>query len=124
VHPEGRTVSRDHPLRLANAKAKSLKSLLSRTRAARQRDLPYVDAAVYLSDPQLEVRLDEAGRKRVFGRAARCPGRARDATVTYRSDPARATCRLGVRAHPAHGGAPRTASQRVTARYSQRALAC
>jgi serine/threonine protein kinase len=68
TNPEGRTVSRDHPLRLANAKARSLKSLLSRTNAARQRDLPFLDAAVFLSDPQVEVRLDDAGRKKVFGR--------------------------------------------------------
>lgn len=68
TNPEGRVVSRDNPVRLANAKAKALKSVLARTKAGRSRPLPFLGAYVFLSDPQVEVRLDEAGRARVLGR--------------------------------------------------------
>ncbi len=68
--PEGRKRQRDHPLRLTNLKAKALKSLLERTGAARGFDgrLPYFEAAVFLSDPQVRLSLNERGRTATYGR--------------------------------------------------------
>src|SRR4051812_4748927 len=68
--PDGRIRRRDHPLRLANAKAKGLKSQLERTGALRQRrqTMPFVSAAVFLSDPGVRVELDEVARTGLFGR--------------------------------------------------------
>jgi serine/threonine protein kinase len=68
--PEGRTRQRDHPLRLTNLKSKALKSLLERTSAARafHGRLPFFHAAVFLSDPQVRLRLDERGRIGTYSR--------------------------------------------------------
>lgn len=68
--PEGRTKQRDHPLRLTNLKAKALKSLIERTPAARSFSgrVPFFEAAVFLSDPQVRIELDERGRLGTYGR--------------------------------------------------------
>ncbi|WP_445151347.1 BREX system serine/threonine kinase PglW [Baekduia sp. Peel2402] len=67
--PDGRSVARDSPLRLANTKAKALKSLLARSVSGHRVQLPFVTAWVFLSTPDLEVRLTEQGRVGVLGRS-------------------------------------------------------
>jgi serine/threonine protein kinase len=55
--PEGGVRVYDNPLLLANRKAKKLKSLLGRQKALRRAKLPFLKAIVFLSDPQLKIRL-------------------------------------------------------------------
>jgi serine/threonine protein kinase len=70
--PDGRPPrTYDNPLVLADRKAKRLKGLLSRQRAARGRPLPFVRPMVFLSDPELQVALDEGARGGVTLRTAR-----------------------------------------------------
>lgn len=68
--PEGRTVTLDNPRSLANRKAKALKTLLDRSRTFRRNrnDVPFVQEAVFLSDPQLVVTLGPQGRHSIYGR--------------------------------------------------------
>jgi len=79
--PDGKRRTFDNPLRLAESKAKKLKSLLLHQDALRDprlknrrgpdgkkmRDGFYVRAVVFLSDPTLKVGLDELGRSDVYG---------------------------------------------------------
>jgi serine/threonine protein kinase len=70
--PDGGRVQRlDHPLELANRKAKKLVSLLRRQPALRERDRRkggfFLQAVVFLSDPTLRVALDASGRQHVYG---------------------------------------------------------
>jgi serine/threonine protein kinase len=59
--------SDDNPLLVTNRKAKRLKSLLSRQPALRGQQIPFVQALVFLSHPELDCRLDPAGRDHVAG---------------------------------------------------------
>jgi serine/threonine protein kinase len=65
--PDGRTRPMEHPLILANRKAKRLRSLLVRQRAMVGSG-PWVQALVFLSSAALESRLHEVGRIGVSGR--------------------------------------------------------
>ena len=60
----------DNPRILANRKAKILASMLGSTQAFRKhrRDLPFVEESVFLSDADVEVRLNRHGRHNIFGR--------------------------------------------------------
>lgn len=59
--------SDDNPLLVTNRKAKRLKSLLSRQPAMRGQQVPFVQALVFLSHPELDCRLDPGGRDHVAG---------------------------------------------------------
>jgi serine/threonine protein kinase len=70
ISPEGKRRTFDNPLLLAEKKAKKLKSLLMRQpafREARFRDGFYLKAIVFLSNADLTVALDPAGRADVYG---------------------------------------------------------
>ena len=56
----GRRLFEDNPRKLANLKAKKLKSLLQPH--MRKVRLPFIEAVVFLSDPQLRCELDAGGR--------------------------------------------------------------
>src|SRR5204862_6734586 len=63
---EGRTVFIDNPVYAANTKAKKLKSLLQRQKAARHREaLPFLEALVFLSAPDLDCQVSATGMHRV-----------------------------------------------------------
>ena len=62
---EGRRASVDNPVLLANRKAKALSSLLKAKMAAQKVPLPWLDALVFLSDPDLQCDLQGAARNRV-----------------------------------------------------------
>lgn len=66
--PNGSEVRYDHPLILANTKAKRLRSLLARQPAFRREDPPWVTPLVFLSSPDLDCRLHSIGRTKVCGR--------------------------------------------------------
>lgn len=73
--PGGRPKVFDSPRSLANRKAKHLADLLNRTKAIRGyrnrhpgTPTPYVQEAVFLSDPDLTVTLSPPGRFQVYGR--------------------------------------------------------
>ncbi len=67
-YPSGAERTYDHPLILANAKAKRLRSLLARQPAFRHEQMPWVSPLVFLSSAELEVRLHDIGRTAVCGR--------------------------------------------------------
>src|SRR5882724_6733375 len=54
---QGRRVSDDNPVLLANRKAKALASLLGQQPACRKGQLPWLDALVFLSDPDFQCDL-------------------------------------------------------------------
>jgi serine/threonine protein kinase len=60
--PEGRRITDDNPRLLANRKAKALKSLLL---AQGVRGLPFLDAIVFLSAPELDCQLTTTGMNHV-----------------------------------------------------------
>lgn len=64
--PEGRAMHLNSPLSLTNRKCKVLRSLLERTMKSRP---PWVQPLIFLSDPQVQIRLAEANRTAVVGRA-------------------------------------------------------
>ncbi len=69
----------DDPLHLADSKAKRLRSLLNTQAATRRLDgrIPFIQAAVFLSQPGLTVDLAEHHRRWVFGpeqQSGRSPG--------------------------------------------------
>jgi len=66
--PNGREAHYDHPLILANTKAKRLRSLLARQPAFRNEQPPWVTPYIFLSSPELDCRLHDIGRTKVFGR--------------------------------------------------------
>lgn len=68
--PNGAEAFFDHPLILANTKAKRLRSLLARQREFKGEQPPWVTAMVFLSSPELECRLHDVGRVAVAGRDA------------------------------------------------------
>jgi hypothetical protein len=51
----------------ATRKARKLKSLLQAQPAMRGRRVPWIDGAVFLSDPELEIQLRPEGRAHVYG---------------------------------------------------------
>lgn len=57
----------DNPVIGATRKARKLKSLLQAQSVLRARRIPWIDAAVFLSDPGLEVKLRPEGRAHVYG---------------------------------------------------------
>lgn len=66
---EGKTRTISHPRLLTNRKAKRLKARLDRTKAARKRKLPFVEAVVFLSSTNLNPGgLDAVARQGVFSR--------------------------------------------------------
>lgn len=64
--PEGRTISEDNPVLLANRKAKALSSLLKAQSAARNINIPWMDAVVFLSADDLHCDLTGSARNRIF----------------------------------------------------------
>lgn len=64
--PEGRTISEDNPVLLANRKAKALSSLLKSQSATKNISVPWLDAVVFLSADDLHCDLSGAARNRVF----------------------------------------------------------
>ena len=63
----GRERSDDNPLFLTNRKAKRLKTLLSRQPAFRGQQVPFITPIVFLSNPELDVRLDPGARDGIAG---------------------------------------------------------
>ncbi|MCP4689794.1 MAG: NERD domain-containing protein, partial [Desulfobacterales bacterium] len=70
---EGRAHTDDNPLFGVNRKAKKLISLLKRQKSARNIRLPFLDALVFCSDPDLVCNLTGAARNRLCLRD-RIPG--------------------------------------------------
>ncbi len=62
---EGKRASVDNPVLLANRKAKALSSLLKAKMAAQKVPMPWLDALVFLSDPEIQCDLQGAARNRV-----------------------------------------------------------
>ena len=81
--PNGSETLLDHPLLLANTKAKRLRSLLARQSAFKGERPPWVTALVFLSSAELDCRLQDIARTATCGRdpdplppgASRPPGR-------------------------------------------------
>src|SRR5262245_55388187 len=67
---EGRTISTDNPLLLANRKAKRLKSLLQRQKAVTKTRTPFVEPLVFLSAPHVNCMREAAARHGVHSRDA------------------------------------------------------
>lgn len=67
---ERRERAEDNPLRLTNLKAKRLKSLLESKSSRRRGRLPFFQALVFLSHPEVQPRLDKVGRLGVTVRDA------------------------------------------------------
>jgi serine/threonine protein kinase len=65
-HHEGRAVTDDNPLLLANRKAKKLKSLLQHQTALRNSRVPYIEPVIFLSAPGLRCDLSGAARTGVY----------------------------------------------------------
>ncbi|QGJ70863.1 BREX system serine/threonine kinase PglW [Planctomycetales bacterium 10988] len=63
---EGRTVSEDNPVMLANRKAKALVSLLKSQQAVKKVRVPWLDALVFLSADELQCDLSGPARNRVL----------------------------------------------------------
>jgi Nuclease-related domain len=57
----------DNPVISATRKARKLKGLLQAQPAMRGRRVPWIDGAVFLSDPELKVQLRPEGRAHVYG---------------------------------------------------------
>jgi serine/threonine protein kinase len=64
--PEGRVVSDDNPVLLANRKAKALTSLLKSQAATKNVTVPWLDAVVFLSADDLQCELTGQAGNRVF----------------------------------------------------------
>lgn len=64
--PSGRERYEENPLLLANRKARKLKSLLGRQQAFHKGQVPYIQAVVFLSEPQVELALDEIATQHVY----------------------------------------------------------
>ncbi len=62
---EGRRISVDNPLLLANRKAKALSSLLKPKMIARKAAMPWLEAIVFLSDPETQIDLPGSACHRV-----------------------------------------------------------
>lgn len=64
--PSGRERYEENPLLLANRKARKLKSLLGRQQAFHKGQVPYIQAVVFLSEPQCELALDEIAARHIY----------------------------------------------------------
>lgn len=64
--PSGRERYEENPLLLANRKARKLKSLLARQQAFQRGQVPYIQAVVFLSEPQCQLDLDELAAQHVY----------------------------------------------------------
>ena len=62
---EGRTISEDNPVLLANRKAKALSSLLKAQQAVKKVRVPWLDALVFLSADNLQCELSGPAANRV-----------------------------------------------------------
>jgi serine/threonine protein kinase len=62
---DGRTVTEDNPIVLANRKAKKLASLLKRQKACQKIHVPYLDPLVFCSNEALDCRLQGIDRYRI-----------------------------------------------------------
>lgn len=63
---EGRIVTTDNPLILTNTKAKKLRGLLQRQRAAKGKgEIPYIEPLVFCSAPDLKIELEGTAALRV-----------------------------------------------------------
>lgn len=65
TNADGRKVSYDNPLILADRKAKRLKSLLARQKACHKIRVPFLQALVFCSAPNLSFRLAPAAQQGV-----------------------------------------------------------
>src|SRR3954452_5462320 len=65
TNKEGRRSSDDSPVLLANRKAKALSSLLKPRMAAQRVPMPWLEALVFLSDPDIQCDLQGTARNRV-----------------------------------------------------------
>ena len=74
----------DNPVIGATRKARKLKTLLQAQSVMRARKVPWIDAAVFLSDPGLDVRLRPEGRAHVYGPQGQ---RALESIVEYLATP-------------------------------------
>ena len=63
---DGKTISDDNPIFLANRKVKALRSLLKAQAATKNIDLPWMDAVIFLSADDLQCDLTGPARNRVF----------------------------------------------------------
>ena len=78
---EGRTVSEDNPVLLANRKAKALSSLLKRQKSAFSKvQVPWLDAVVFLSAEDVQCDLAGAGETACCSGTDRRRGIAQSAT--------------------------------------------
>jgi serine/threonine protein kinase len=68
---DGHTITVDSPLTLANSKARKLAGLLTKQRAFRGERTPWIEPIVFLSAPNISVRLPESERMRVCEREPR-----------------------------------------------------
>lgn len=66
--PDGSEKPLQHPLILANTKAKRLRSLLARQPALRGKRDPFINALIFMSSAELECRLHDVARTSVCGR--------------------------------------------------------
>ena len=73
--PEGNQQVVENPLLLANRKAKRLAGLLAKTKALKGKGAPYVEAAVFLSNPAVRCNLTGPAGTRVYTRGERHPDR-------------------------------------------------
>jgi len=73
-HHEGRQISTDNPLLLANRKAKRLAALLRRQKACSKIRVPFVEPLVFLSAPHVNCTLDPGARHGVHVRDAEPQG--------------------------------------------------
>lgn len=64
--PDGRLISEDNPVLLANRKAKALSSLLKSQSATKKIRVPWLDAVVFLSADDLHCDLSGPAKSRVF----------------------------------------------------------
>jgi serine/threonine protein kinase len=68
---EGHVVAIDSPLINANAKARKLASMIGRQRPFAKDRKPWMEALVFLSDPQISIQLPESERMRLCTRLPR-----------------------------------------------------
>ena len=67
--PNGRLTPEDNPYRLANRKAKRLKSLIAYYARQQRKPMPdmFIGAAVFLHAQNMQAKLDAVGRQHVYG---------------------------------------------------------
>ena len=113
--PGGKLITDDNPLLLANQKAKKLKSLLQSQKIAKTKGgrLPFVEALVFCSAPDLELQLQGTARYRV------CP---RDGTNDDGTDRAGIIAAVSSRNCPGLDPNPKGRGDRETAKLITQAM--